>query len=212
MKNSDFLPTHIHFTFVFPSPVSSQLWPKYSLRSAYILTMRPKGNQSDADKQLCHIQHILLASISHTASGWTSLQISLILLLSSAFEIWSMPPPGTISLLTASHFASTLQSAATSQPASSLCHELVASLAPNFLVAPRTRFSCLVAWTRNSHTSKFASLLRSVTRLPPLALLPWLLSVLSFMPFLPPSFPLFSSATFLEVPLLKILFSEGFHH
>lgn len=134
MKNSDFLPTYTHFPFVFPSLLSSQLWAKYSLKSAYIFTMCPKGNQSDADKQLCHILHIFLASISHTPLGWTSLQIPLILLLSSAFEVWSVPPPGTILLLTASHFASLLQSAVASQPLSPPCHELAASLPPSFLI------------------------------------------------------------------------------
>lgn len=96
--------------------------------------MCPKGNQSDADKQLCHIQHIFLAFTSHTPPSWTSLQISLIPLLSSAFEIRSVPSPGNISLLTASHFASPLQSAVASKPSSLPCHELAASLPPSFLI------------------------------------------------------------------------------
>lgn len=41
---------------------------KYSLESANTLTMCPKGNQSDADKRLCHIRHIFLTPISHTLS------------------------------------------------------------------------------------------------------------------------------------------------
>lgn len=74
------------------------------------------------------------------------------------------------------------------------------------------KFSCLVVVsTWSSHASRFRSLLQSVTELLLLALA--LSSMLSFMPFLSLSFPFSLSATFLEVPLLKIcFFSEDFHH
>lgn len=59
-------PPHRHaLPFVFPSPISSQLQAKYSLESANILNMCPKGKQWDAEKWLCHIWHISLAPISH---------------------------------------------------------------------------------------------------------------------------------------------------
>lgn len=73
------------------------------------------------------------------------------------------------------------------------------------------KFSYLVVSAWSSRTSRFAPLLQSVAEL-----LSWLshfypcfLSCL----FCSLSFPLSPSATFLEVPLLKICFlSEGFHH
>lgn len=65
IKNSVFLPTHIRFPFVFPRPGSSQLGAKHSLESANILNMCLKGNQSDAEKWLCHIRHIFPTAISY---------------------------------------------------------------------------------------------------------------------------------------------------
>lgn len=191
IKNSDFLPTHIHFPFVFPSPASSQLQAKYSLKSANILNMCPKRNQPGAEKWLCHIRHIFPAPISHMPS--------LRFLLSSAIRIWSVSTPLPISLPITSHLASfphTHHAAAQpSSPSPPSAHSVLTLHLSNFVIT-----QVITKWIdeSSSHTCWF----QPEVHTPPglhrffglsLELLAWalaLMSILSFMPFLSLSFPL----------------------
>lgn len=160
-----------------------------------------------------HPTHLSNTHFPHTLPSATSSQILLSLPLSSAIRIWSLPPPCPISFLAASHFTCPWhpQSCFPALIPSPPWARSVLTPRPSHLVTIGIKFSRLVVWTWSSHTSRFASFLQSVAERLLLALA--LLSVLSFMPFLSPSFSLSPSATFLEVPLLTIHFvSEGFHH
>lgn len=154
-----FLPHKHALPFVFPSPVSSQLQAKYSLESANILNMCPKGKQWDAEKWLCHIRHIsLTVRFSHPLTSAGSSQIS----LSSAIRIWSVATPLSIFFPTEPHLACSFNQLCRcpafipSRPWP--CRVLTPQLSK--FVTTGIKFSCLVVSTWSSHASRFVLLLR----------------------------------------------------